>query len=83
MPHLKEFGDKQFLAFEKEMLNVYVSGHPLDEYREEIKKFDFNISKIADLLAMNLDEDELDESDMELLSQYENKTVSMDVCCQR
>ncbi len=77
VPYLKEFGDKQFLAFEKEMLNVYVSGHPLDEYREEIKKFDFNISKIADLLAMNLDEDELDESDMELLSQYENKTVSM------
>ena len=77
VPYLKEYGDKQLLAFEKEMLNVYVSGHPLDEYREEIKKFDFNISKISDLLAMNLEEDELDETDMQLLAQYENKTVTM------
>ena len=77
IPYLKEYGDKQLLALEKEMLNVYVSGHPLDEYREEIKKFDFNISKIADLLSKNLDEEELDESEEQLINQYENKTVTM------
>ncbi|MDE7078587.1 MAG: DNA polymerase III subunit alpha [Clostridia bacterium] len=75
VPYLKEYSDKQFLALEKEVLNVYVTGHPLDEYRDEINKFDFNISKISDLLSKNLDEDELEESDLQLLAQYENKEV--------
>lgn len=75
VPYLKEYGDKQLLALEKEVLNVYVSGHPLDDYREEMNKFDFNISKISDLLAKNLDEDELDESDLQLIAQYENQRV--------
>lgn len=75
IPYLKEYPDKQLLSMEKEVLNVYVSGHPLDEYREEMQKYDFNLSKISDLLSKNLDEDELDESDLELISQYENKDV--------
>lgn len=75
VPYLKEYPDKQFLALEKEVLNVYVTGHPLDEYREEFNKFDFNISKISDLFAKNLDEDELDENDLQLIAQYENKEV--------
>ncbi|MDE7337035.1 MAG: hypothetical protein K2N32_02855, partial [Clostridia bacterium] len=75
VPYLKEYPDKQFLALEKEVLNVYVTGHPLDEYRDEFNKFDFNISKISDLFAKNLDEDELDENDLQILAQYENKEV--------
>ena len=75
VPYLKEFPDKQFLALEKEVLNVYVTGHPLDEYREEFKQFDFNTSRLADLAAKNLDEDELEESDLQLIAQYENKEV--------
>lgn len=75
VPYLKEYSDKQFLAYEKEVLNVYVTGHPLDEYREEINKFEFNISKISDLLSKNLDEDELDESDAQLIKLYDNKEV--------
>lgn len=75
IPYLKEFPDKQLLSMEKEMLNVYVSGHPLDEYREEMQKYDFNLSKLSDILSKNLDEDELEESDIELINQYENKDV--------
>ncbi|MBD5086774.1 MAG: DNA polymerase III subunit alpha [Clostridiales bacterium] len=75
VPYLKEFPDKQFLALEKEVLNVYVTGHPLDEYREEFKQFDFNTSRLSDLAAKNLDEDELEESDLQLIAQYENKEV--------
>ncbi|MDE5549474.1 MAG: hypothetical protein K2J13_04400, partial [Clostridia bacterium] len=75
VPYLKEYPDKQFLALEKEVLNVYVTGHPLDEYREEFNKFDFNTSRISDLMSKNLDEDELEESDLQILAQYENKEV--------
>ncbi len=35
-PDLKEFDKKYLLAMEKEMMGLYVSGHPLDEYSEEL-----------------------------------------------
>src|SRR5690606_28389952 len=31
-------GSKQQLAWEKELLGVYVSGHPLDDYAKELDK---------------------------------------------
>jgi len=35
-PALPEFGPADLLAMEKEMLGLYVTGHPLDEYRTAI-----------------------------------------------
>ncbi len=35
-PELKEFAPKMLLSMEKEMLGLYVSGHPLQEYENEI-----------------------------------------------
>jgi DNA polymerase-3 subunit alpha len=35
---MPEFGDKELLSMEKEMLGIYISGHPLDSLREEIKR---------------------------------------------
>ena len=32
LPNLDEFSKDELLAFEKEVLGIYVSGHPLDEY---------------------------------------------------
>ncbi|MBF0521589.1 MAG: DNA polymerase III subunit alpha [Candidatus Omnitrophica bacterium] len=39
LPDIKEWQKNQLLAFEKEMLGFYVSGHPLAHYLAEIKKF--------------------------------------------
>lgn len=36
-PEIKEFPPKMLLAMEKEMLGLYISGHPLDEFEEELK----------------------------------------------
>ena len=33
---LKEFEDKELLSMEKEMLGIYISGHPLEKLREQI-----------------------------------------------
>ena len=33
MPDLEEYEKEQLLAFEKEVLGIYISGHPLDDYR--------------------------------------------------
>ncbi len=35
---LKEFEDKELLSMEKEMLGIYLSGHPLAKLREQITK---------------------------------------------
>ena len=35
---LKEFTEKEMLSMEKEMLGIYISGHPLEKYRKEIEE---------------------------------------------
>ncbi len=39
IPDIEEFTDKERLEKEKEVLNFYVSGHPLDEYQSYVKSF--------------------------------------------
>jgi DNA polymerase-3 subunit alpha len=38
LPEVSEYGKEQLLALEKEVLGIYVSGHPLEEYESRIKK---------------------------------------------
>ncbi|MEJ7602991.1 MAG: DNA polymerase III subunit alpha [Kofleriaceae bacterium] len=38
-PELEIWGPKQLLAFEKEALGFYVSGHPLDRYRGDLQRY--------------------------------------------
>lgn len=38
MPEVKNFSKKTMLEMEKEMLGVYVSGHPLDDYRDRLSE---------------------------------------------
>jgi DNA polymerase-3 subunit alpha len=38
-PDIETWGPKQLLAFEKEALGFYVSGHPLDRYRSELGRW--------------------------------------------
>jgi DNA polymerase-3 subunit alpha len=38
MPEIAEYSKEQLLAFEKEVLGIYISGHPLEEYELRIKK---------------------------------------------
>lgn len=43
---LEEYPRLQFLALEKEMLGVYLSGHPLERYKNKVKELGFNLSEI-------------------------------------
>ena len=38
MPDVEEYDRETMLAFEKEVIGVYVSGHPLEDYAENMKK---------------------------------------------
>lgn len=42
IPDIKEWPETQVLAFEKEMLGFYVTGHPLARYESQIRKFASN-----------------------------------------
>lgn len=38
IPDMQEYNEKVLLAMEKEMLGIYLSGHPLSEYEKELEK---------------------------------------------
>ena len=38
MPHAAEYPDDVILTFEKEVLGIYLSGHPLERYRSMLEK---------------------------------------------
>lgn len=44
MPDTGEYAKETLLSFEKEVLGVYISGHPLEEYEEKWRK---NISRVT------------------------------------
>lgn len=47
-PDIPEFDNLHKLNKEKEVIGIYISGHPLDGYREQFANFSFNSSMIKD-----------------------------------
>lgn len=43
-PTMSEFSSKEKLSLEKAVLGIYLSGHPLSDFREQFNKFTFNTS---------------------------------------
>lgn len=52
LPDVGEYSKEELLTFEKEVLGVYISGHPLEEYMSVLQK-----NTTADTLAFQLDEE--------------------------
>lgn len=38
LPNIREFPEKTLLSMEKEMIGVYISGHPLSSYEEDLRE---------------------------------------------
>lgn len=50
IPNIEEYDEREKLALEKEVLGMYVTGHPLSEYEEELnKKTSINTKKLKEL----------------------------------
>ena len=64
---LKEYTDQELLSMEKEMLGIYISGHPLEKYREQIEK-QTNINTLQIRDAKEISELEGDNINPENLS---------------
>ncbi|MBR2871813.1 MAG: DNA polymerase III subunit alpha [Clostridia bacterium] len=41
-PNLPEFSSKEKLTYERSVVGIYLSGHPLSDYKEQFDRFSFN-----------------------------------------
>jgi DNA polymerase-3 subunit alpha len=51
LTQIEEYAAMEILEMEKESLGFYVSGHPLDKYREQLSKIKYTLSSEIDDLA--------------------------------
>ena len=49
LPDIDDYPLRQRLALEKEISGVYITGHPLDDYRETLKKLSFSTLQLENL----------------------------------
>ncbi|MBE6024681.1 MAG: DNA polymerase III subunit alpha, partial [Cellulosilyticum sp.] len=61
LPNIAEFDSKELLAYEKEVLGIYLSGHPLDKVREQLERY---ISITSDAFEVHENEQETEEIDI-------------------
>ena len=59
IPNIKEFAKNAKLKFEKDVIGVYMSGHPLQNHADKFAKFTFN----GGMIKKSSDEDEFVEDD--------------------
>ena len=57
---LEEYSEKELLSMEKEMLGLYISGHPLEGYREKIEE-ETNINTLRMKEIQDTQENEMQE----------------------
>ena len=77
-PNIPEFDEQTKLKLEKEVVGVYISGHPLSNYSHKFKEYNLT----GDMLQIEADDvestsDEVDDDD----TVYEGLTDGMEVTC--
>lgn len=70
LPDIPEFDSKELLAYEKEVLGIYLSGHPLDKVRGSLEKY---INITSDRLQ--LEEEHEDGKGQQELTVYDGQSV--------
>ena len=72
----EEFSEKELLSMEKEMLGIYLSGHPLSKLKEEIEKQTTISTRDIDAIdnKTNIDEENIPE--LEMVSGYDLQKAS-------
>lgn len=77
-PDIKEYSKDTLLKFEKDIVGIYISGHPLDDYLDKFDKFNLT----SDMLAPK--EDETGDEDEEIAAEdavYEQVSDGIKVTC--
>ena len=58
-PNIKEFSTEEKLKREKEVVGIYISGHPLDAYYDKFDDYTFNSSMISEIMEESENEEEV------------------------
>ncbi len=74
LPPLDDFSPRQKLSMEKEFAGIYLSGHPLDEYAEQLSRFKINSAYLAERFEESGDAAELDGARAEMGGIIASKT---------
>ncbi|MDF2541096.1 MAG: dnaE [Herbinix sp.] len=66
LPEVSEYSKEQLLALEKEVLGIYVSGHPLEAYEGRIRK---NVTKVSTdfMIDEEIDKPKVGDGETELI----------------
>lgn len=67
-PNISEYDNFQKLKKEKEVIGIYISGHPLDAYRDKFQTFTFNAGMIAKEDEESGGADQLGEEGTEMIA---------------
>ena len=72
---LKEYTDQELLSMEKEMLGIYISGHPLEKYREQIlKQANINTLQIKEYSEIS----QMENENLEMVDNREKNSILKD-----
>ncbi len=74
LPDIPEFDNNSKLKLEKEVVGVYISGHPLSNYIEEFKDLSFNGGMLHEIQPT-------DETGEDVSEQFEGLSDNMEVTC--
>ena len=72
----EEFSEKEILSQEKEMLGIYLSGHPLSKLKEEIERQTTISTKDIDEIDNKTNIDEENVSEIDMMSGYDEQKAS-------
>ncbi len=81
MPNIKEFNKNAKLKFEKDVLGIYLSGHPLDDYLEYYDNFNLTSDMLVAEASEDNGEDEPDDEEQENVTFSSGITDGMNVTC--
>ena len=76
-PNIPEFDEQTKLKLEKEVVGVYISGHPLSNYTHKFKEFNLT----ADMLEVDENEEEQPDDNEQEDVVYEGLIDGMEVTC--
>lgn len=76
-PNIPEFDEQTKLKLEKEVVGVYISGHPLSNYTNKFAEYNLT----ADMLQIETEEEGMPEDSEEEEAAYEGLTDGMEVTC--
>ena len=66
-PQKPEYDNNTKLKLEKEIVGVYVTGHPLDKYISKFNDYNFNAEMIKEYMDNMSSEEDTDDSSMEMV----------------